>query len=120
MALRNFLKLSAIASALVLAGCGGGDINIDTGSGGNDGGNGGGNPPVSACPAFATEAAALAGVTTPVCEIKGVITSDVTLTANIAWALSGKVTVGNDNANSATLTIQPGTCLLYTSDAADE
>ena len=117
MALRNFLKLSAIASALVLAGCGGGDINIDTGSGGNDGGNGGGNPPVSACPAFATEAAALAGVTTPVCEIKGVITSDVTLTANIAWALSGKVTVGNDNANSATLTIQPGTKVFGKSGA---
>ena len=30
MALRNFLKLSAIASALVLAGCGGGDINIES------------------------------------------------------------------------------------------
>lgn len=117
MALRNFLKLSAIASALVLAGCGGGDINIDTGSGSNDGGNGGVTPPVSSCPAFATEATALAGVTTPVCEIKGVITSDVTLTADRAWALSGKVTVGNDNANSATLTIQPGTKVFGKSGA---
>lgn len=117
MALRNFLKLSAIASALVLAGCGGGDINIDTGSGGNDGGNGGVTPPVSSCPAFATEATALAGVTTPVCEIKGVITSDVTLTADRAWALSGKVTVGNDNANSATITIQPGTKVFGKSGA---
>ncbi len=52
MALRNFLKLSAIASALVLAGCGGGDINIETGSGDNGGGVT--PPPVSACPAFAT------------------------------------------------------------------
>lgn len=118
MALRNFLKLSAIASALVLAGCGGGDINIETGNGGTDGGNGGGTPPpTSACPAFATQGAALAGVTTPVCEITGTITSDTTLTADIAWALAGKVTVGNDNANSATLTIQPGTKVFGKSGA---
>ncbi len=116
MALRNFLKLSAIASALVLAGCGGGDINIDTGNGGDNGG-GVTPPPTSACPAFATQAAALAGVTTPVCEIKGIITSDTTLTADIAWALAGKVTVGNDNANSATLTIQPGTKIFGKSGA---
>ncbi len=116
MALRNFLKLSAIASALVLAGCGGGDINIDTGNGGNDGG-GVTPPPTSVCPAFATQASALAGVTTPVCEIKGTITSDTTLTADIAWALAGKVTVGNDNANSATLTIQPGTKVFGKSGA---
>ena len=115
MALRNFLKLSAIASALVLAGCGGGDINIDTGNGDNGGGVT--PPPTSSCPAFATAASALAGVTTPVCEIKGTITSDVTLTADIAWALSGKVTVGNDNANSATLTIQPGTKVFGKSGA---
>lgn len=115
MALRNFLKLSAIASALVLAGCGGGDINIDAGNGDNGGGVT--PPPASACPAFATAASALAGVTTPVCEIKGTITSDVTLTADIAWALSGKVTVGNDNANSATLTIQPGTKVFGKSGA---
>ncbi len=74
-------------------------------------------PPVSSCPAFATEATALAGVTTPVCEIKGLITSDATLTADSAWALSGKVTVGNDNANSATLTIQPGTKIFGKSGA---
>lgn len=117
MALRNFLKLSAIASALVLAGCGGGDINIDTGNGGNDGGGGVTPPPASVCPSFATQAAALAGVTTPVCEIKGTITSDTTLTADIAWALAGKVTVGNDNANSSTLTIQPGTKVFGKSGA---
>jgi hypothetical protein len=116
MALRNFLKLSAIASALVLAGCGGGDINIDTGNGGDNGG-GVTPPPVSVCPSFATQASALAGVTTPVCEIKGIITSDTNLTADIAWALSGKVTVGNDNANSATLTIQPGTKIFGKSGA---
>ncbi|MCA1929010.1 hypothetical protein [Rheinheimera sp.] len=116
MALRNFLKLSAIASALVLAGCGGGDINIETGSGGDNGG-GVTPPPASVCPSFATQGTALAGVTTPVCEVKGTITSDVTLTADIAWALSGKVTVGNDNANSATLTIQPGTKVFGKSGA---
>jgi hypothetical protein len=117
MALRNFLKLSAIASALVLAGCGGGDINIDASTGGNNGGGVTPPPPTSACPAFATQASALAGVTTPVCEIKGTITSDTTLTADIAWALAGKVTVGNDNANSATLTIQPGTKIFGKSGA---
>jgi len=115
MALRNFLKLSAVASALVLAGCGGGDINIDTGSG-DDGGTV--TPPVtSVCPSIATQGSSLAGVTTPVCELKGTITSDITLTSNIAWALSGKVTVGNDNANSATLTIQPGTKVFGKSGA---
>ncbi|MDF3124587.1 hypothetical protein [Rheinheimera sp. 1928-s] len=116
MALRNFLKLSAIASALVLAGCGGGDININTGNGGN-GGGGVTPPPTSDCPSFATQVADLAGVTTPVCEITGAITSNTTLTADIAWALSGKVTVGNDNANSATLTIQPGTKVFGKSGA---
>ena len=115
MALRNFLKLSAIASALVLAGCGGGDINIDAGNGDNGGGVT--PPPTSACPAFATAASALAGVTTPVCEIKGTITSNVTLTSDIAWALSGKVTVGGDNKDSATLTIQPGTKVFGKSGA---
>lgn len=121
MALRKLLKLSAIASALILAGCGG-DLVVNTGSnntGGNTGGGGSNPPPVTSdCPAFATEGDSLAGVDLPVCEISGTITSDTRLTSGIAWALSGKVTVGNDNADSATLTIEPGT-FVYGKSGAD-
>jgi trimeric autotransporter adhesin len=116
MALRKLVKLSAIASALMLSGCGG-DLVVNTGSS-TDGGNGGGTtPPAATCPAFATAAASLAGVSKAVCEISGTLTSDTRLTADIAWSLSGKVTVGNDNANSATLTIEPGTTLFGKSGA---
>ena len=117
MALGKLLKLSAVTTALMLAGCGG-DLVVNAGNGGTDGGNGGGTPPVSSdCPAFATEGASLAGVSKTVCEITGTITSDRRLTADIVWSLSGKVTVGNDNANSATLTIEPGTTVFGKSGA---
>jgi hypothetical protein len=115
MALRKLLKLSAIASALILAGCGG-DLVVNAGNG-DDNGNGGGTPPTADCPAFATEGSSLAGVDKAVCEITGTITSDTRLTADIAWALSGKVTVGGDNTNSATLTIEPGTTVFGKSGA---
>ncbi|MDP5136199.1 hypothetical protein ORJ04_09580 [Rheinheimera baltica] len=118
MALRKLLKLSAIASAVALAGCGG-DLVINAGSGSDGGDNGGGTPPVtSKCPSFATEGASLAGVSKAVCEVTGTITSDTRLTADIAWSLNGKVTVGNDNSNSATLTIEPGT-YVYGKSGAD-
>ena len=98
MALRKLLKLSAIASALILAGCGG-DLVVNAGGTTNGGGNGGGGgtpPPVTSdCPAFATEGDSLAGVNLTVCEISGTITSDTRLSNDIAWSLSGKVTVGN-------------------------
>ncbi|MDX1536846.1 hypothetical protein [Arsukibacterium sp.] len=119
MALRKLLKLSAIASALILAGCGG-DLVVNAGGNDNGGGNGGGGtpPPVTSdCPAFATEGDSLAGVDLPVCEISGTITSDTRLSNDIAWSLSGKVTVGNDNADSATLTIEPGTFVFGKSGA---
>lgn len=117
MALRKLLKLSAIASALMLAGCGG-DLVVNAGDGSSGGDNGGGTPPVTSdCPAFATEGASLAGVSETVCEITGTITADTRLTADIAWSLNGKVTIGNDNANSATLTIEPGTTVFGKSGA---
>lgn len=119
MALRRILKLSAIASALMLVGCGG-DLVVNAGGNDSGGNNGGGNPttpPTSACPSFATQGNSLAGVSKTVCEITGTITSDTRLTADIAWSLSGKVTVGNDNANSATLTIEPGTTVFGKSGA---
>ncbi|WP_445428571.1 hypothetical protein [Alishewanella sp. HL-SH05] len=118
MALRKLLKLSAITSALILAGCGG-DLVVNTGATDNATDGGGNTPPpaISNCPTFATQASSLAGVTKTVCEISGAITSDVRLTADIAWSLSGKVTVGNDNSNSATLTIEPGTYVFGKSGA---
>jgi trimeric autotransporter adhesin len=117
MALRKLVKLSAIASALILAGCGG-DLVINAGNGSDGGNNGGGTPPpAAACPAFATQGASLAGVTKAVCEISGTLTSDIRLTADIAWSLNGKVSVGNDNASNATLTIEPGTTLFGKSGA---
>ncbi len=120
MALRKLLKLSAIASALILAGFGG-DLVVNAGGTTNGGGNGGGGgtpPPVTSdCPAFATEGDSLAGVNLTVCEISGTITSDTRLSNDIAWSLSGKVTVGNDNADNSTLTIEPGTFVFGKSGA---
>jgi hypothetical protein len=118
MALGKLIKLSAIASALMLAGCGG-DLVVNAGGNDTGGNNEGSNPPpaTSDCPAFATEGQSLAGVNKTVCEISGIITSDTRLTADIAWSLSGKVTVGNDNADSATLTIEPGTTVFGKSGA---
>ena len=49
-----------------------------------------------------------------VCEISGTLSSDATLTSNIEWQLEGRLQVGS-NVNVASLTIQSGTCLLYTS-----
>lgn len=121
MAFAKILKLSAMASALALAGCGGGDIVVNTGSSTSPTTPTNPTtptpPPASVCPAFAKQGASLGGVTKPICEISGTLTADATLTANIAWALSGKVAVGNDNANSAVLTIEPGTTIFGKSGA---
>lgn len=64
------------------------------------------------CPAFAT-----AGPSAGSCVLTGTITSNVTLTKNIQWILSGAVFVGGDNAQSATLTINPGTQIFGQSGA---
>lgn len=67
------------------------------------------------CPAFAT--------TSPIvprgCELNGVITQDVTLTNDTTWVLDGLVRIGDDNANSATITIEPGTVLIGAGQTAD-
>ena len=60
MAFGKILKLSAISTALLLAGCGGGDIVINTGSGSAE------NPttpttPTSPCPSFAKQGSAIGG-----------------------------------------------------------
>jgi len=63
------------------------------------------------CPLGTSSITPADGVTTT-CEISGTITSDLTLTSNNLYALSGAVFVGEDKANSATLTIEAGTTLF--------
>ncbi len=50
-----------------------------------------------------------------VCSLSGDVTSDLLLTSNNLYELDGKVTIGGDNTDSATLTIQAGTTLYGTS-----
>ncbi len=63
---------------------------------------------VQGCPTGTTAITPIDGSTTT-CEISGHITSDLTLTANNIYALNGAVFIGNDKADSATLTIEAGT-----------
>ena len=71
----------------------------------------------SGCPASTTAIASVDGMT-PSCEVSGRITSDLTLTAGNHYALSGAVFVGGDNAESATLTVEPGV-IVYGSSGND-
>ncbi len=50
-----------------------------------------------------------------VCELSGTYTKDMTLSADFYWALKGEVNIGEDNAKSMTLTIEPGTTLFGSS-----
>jgi len=68
-------------------------------------------PPVAeGCPTGTAAIAPVNGQTT--CEVSGRITSDLTLTSGNLYALSGAVFVGNDKADSATLTIEAGTTIF--------
>ncbi len=62
--------------------------------------------PGMGCPAGTTEAEELAGQT--VCDLEGTITQDLNLGAGRLYRLNGKVVIGGDNANSATLNIAAG------------
>lgn len=66
------------------------------------------------CPAGTT-----AGSVPRSCVLTGLITHDMTLTNDTTWELQGLVTVGGDDANSATVTIQPGTLITGRGDTAD-
>jgi hypothetical protein len=133
MELMNIFRASAIAAALVLAGCGG-DINISEGdinnsvtdnSVTNSGDDGGDTPVVSddrpgdASSFLSSQVSAALGKTVEVRSISGrLVTSDadasgnVTLSNDTVWALEGAVFVGNDNANSVNLVIEPGTIVF--------
>ena len=66
---------------------------------------------IEGCPTGTTAITPADGATTT-CQITGRITSDLTLTANNIYALSGGVFIGDDKANSATLTIEAGTTIF--------
>jgi hypothetical protein len=53
------------------------------------------------------------------CVLSGAITRDMTLTNETTWQLEGLVTVGGDNAQQATVTIEPGTLVTGSGDSAD-
>jgi hypothetical protein len=72
---------------------------------------------VSGCPA-GTTTIAMVDAQTNTCQVSGRITSDLTLTEGNHYALSGAVFVGDDNADSATLTIEPGV-VVYGSSGND-
>ena len=63
--------------------------------------------PSLGCPA-GTEEAAQEVAGSRVCELTGEITSNVTLTPGNLYELVGKVVIGGDNQDSATLTVQSG------------
>lgn len=141
MAIKHSFKASAIATALILAGCGG-DININEGDVINEGdtiNNPAPTPaptptptpnptptpeptPTPTGPTNAFEQGLAVNVSSefpqitdkPVYRLNNDVTftQDVTLSANAHWVLSGRTAVGNDNVDSATLFIEAGTTIF--------
>ncbi len=68
----------------------------------------------TACPAGTA-----AGPVARSCVLSGNITSNLTLTNETTWLLNGLVTVGGDNVNKTTLSIEPGTLITGIGDTAD-
>lgn len=67
----------------------------------------------TACPAGSTL------VADRTCQITGTIASNMTLTNETTWVLKGLVKVGADNSNNVKLTIEPGTLITGSGQAAD-
>ncbi|MEC7510518.1 MAG: hypothetical protein VYC99_06955, partial [Pseudomonadota bacterium] len=133
MELKQLFKASAIATALVLAGCGG-DINISEGdidnsvtnnNGGNTGGDTGGDTgsddtaPGEVSSFLSGEVSDAFGQSVEVRVLSGRLTADdaddqgvITLTNDTVWALEGPVFIGNDKADSVTLAIEEGTVIF--------
>lgn len=115
MKLSGLFKVSLVATAITLAGCGGGDININVDENVVE-------PTTPTTPtdpstddlpgvfsqSLSSEVSTALGRDVTVQVLSGVISEDITLTADAFWALDGAVFVGNDKADSATLTIEPG------------
>ena len=114
MDLKSSKNLFLIFSIFIIASCGGGDTNIASpgelgplsppSDGGNDGG-GNSNLLTGTCPSspFISDNATLGGNT--LCAITGPITSDLTLTTDVMYRLSGLVDVGKDTVSYTHLTL---------------
>jgi len=71
----------------------------------------------TACPSFATAVPAFGD---RACAISGNFENqNITLSNEITWVIEGKVGIGGDNTNPATLTIEPGTLLVSSGDTFD-
>lgn len=134
MELKNIFRASAIATALVLAGCGG-DINISEGNIDNStvNNNTGGTPTPTPSPTptptptdttpgtvsnflSGTVSTAL-GQSVEVRTLDGRLVpvngkSKITLTADKVWAIEGPLFIGKDNADKVELEIEPGTIIF--------
>ncbi|TQV72160.1 hypothetical protein FLL45_18235 [Aliikangiella marina] len=110
MKFTRLLSVGAVAGVFALTGCGGGDITIQEGDEVVQ-------PPVVQppvgfqCPSFATQLTAI-GSFDNVCELSGTLTANATLSNDALWVLNGRVAVGEDRANSATLSIEAGTTIM--------
>ena len=136
MTLKTIFRASAISAALILAGCGGGDININEGDVIDNSvtDNSVTNPPAD--PTDPTDdptddptsdtvtpitqglavdvSAEFPEINQPVFRINAdtTFTEDTTLTSDVMWVLDGRIAVGGDNVDSAVLTIEPGTTVF--------
>lgn len=128
MELKTLFKASAIAAALILAGCGG-DINITEGNIDNSTTNTGGTPTTPTTPSddapgeassfLSSQVSTALGLTIEVRTLSGRLTSadadasgNVTLSNDKVWALEGPLFVGGDNTLSVNLVIEPGTIVF--------
>ncbi len=136
MNIKHIFQASAVASALVLAGCGG-DINITEGDITNTNtttttNNAPSTPstpvvddsaPGVASPFLSSQVSTALGSSVEVRSLSGRISSvgdaaeTITLTNDTVWALEGPVIIGDDNENSVTLEIEPGTIIFGRSGA---
>jgi hypothetical protein len=119
MKLSGLFKVSLVATAITLAGCGGGDININVKENvTSPTPTNPTTPPVNTdlpgeySQSLSTEISAALGREVKVQVLSGEITKDTTLTTDAFWALDGAVFVGKDKADSATLTIEPGAVIF--------
>ncbi len=140
MKLHNIFALSALSSALLLAGCGG-DININTGNDDNGGSTPNPTPPTetpqqTAYKGFATKSTSLASVDgKEVWVLKGTLApstgsstigsgttggqsgAKIVLGSDVVWQLDGAVVAGGDKENSVELEIMEGVKVLGGNDA---
>ena len=118
MKVSGLFKVSLVASALALAGCGG-DINIDV-EGEKETVTNPTTPttpdpvalPGEASPSLSVQVSQALGRDVKVRVLSGRITQDTELTADVFWALDGAVYVGGDKSDSATLSLKPGTVVF--------